>query len=113
LRKKWYRYLGIKDERQVKAIAAKKRGFSQNAFHIILVSMIPIKIFVFVLLYYVPSLLKFKYRKGADRESSPCQYTYSSLLTTQAFNIRLNFSCPLGLDSSSSYWWHLGISTSI
>lgn len=61
----------------------------------------------------LPSLLKLRYKKGAHRESSPCQYTYWGWLTTQALSTRLNFRCPSQEESSSSYWWQRGMSTSI
>jgi hypothetical protein len=61
----------------------------------------------------LPSLLKLRYKKGAHRESSPCQYTYWGWLTTQALSTRLNLRCPSQEESSSSYWWQRGMSTSI
>lgn len=58
-------------------------------------------------------MLKLRARKGADRESRPCQYTYWGWLTTQAFRTRLNLAWAEGEDRSSWYWWHRGMSTSI
>lgn len=52
---------------------------------------------------FLPSLLKFKNKNGAQRESKPCQYTYCLLLTTHALSIRFNFRCPALEDSSSLY----------
>jgi hypothetical protein len=61
----------------------------------------------------LPSLLKLRYKKGAHRESCPCQYMYWGWLTTQALSTRLNLRCPSQEESSSSYWWQRGMSTSI